>query len=196
MKIRGPRFVMGSASDCSLCCRCKTVSAHHCELRIEQQGVVLRALSREKGTFVNDVLVEHEQVLQAGDHLRIGRLEFEVLIEESAPVPGGERLSQDESQGDWVADAISESLVEADEQERARRLGHPESRQLDLESSAGEAAKAQPLAAQAPPSGDAGKKPTKVKTEPGKLPPHTTNEIVGKDSKDAAQQALRKMFSR
>ena len=60
VKIRGPRFVIGSASDCSMCCRCNTVSAYHCEVRIEQQRVVVRALSGEKGTFVNDSLVERE----------------------------------------------------------------------------------------------------------------------------------------
>ncbi len=194
VKIRGPRFVIGSAADCSMCCRCNTVSAYHCEVRIEPQRVVVRTLSSEKGTFVNDLLVEHERILQAGDHLRIGRLEFEVLIEESAPVPHGERVPQHDSQSDVVADAISDFLVEADERERVRRLGHPESRQMHLESAAAETAKPQALAVEAQRSGDPGKRATKA--VPGKLPPRPTAEVVAKDSKDAAQQALKKLFSR
>ena len=196
VKIRGPRFVIGSAADCSMCCRCNTVSAYHCELRIEPQSVVVRTLSSEKGTFVNDSLVEHERTLQTGDHLRIGRLEFEVLLEEATPVPSGERVPQHDSQSDVVAESISDLLVEADERERVRRLGQPESRQLHLESGAAETAKTQALAVEAQRSGDPGRGASKAKAAPGKLPARPTANVVAKDSKDAAQQALKKLFSR
>ena len=86
VKVRGPQFVIGSAADCSMCCRSDSVHAHHCEVRIDQHGAFIRPLSDKAGTFINGQRIEQEQALQAGDQLRIGRLDFEVLIEATAPV--------------------------------------------------------------------------------------------------------------
>lgn len=200
VKIRGPRFVIGSAADCSMRCRCSTVSSYHCEVRIEQQRVVVRTLSREKGTFVNDSPVERERVLQAGDHLRIGRLEFEVVIEPSSTAPCGARVPDHDSQSDVVAEQISDFLAEADERERLRRARQPELRQLHLESAAADTANTQSLAVETQGSADSARGAAKAKAEPGKLPEHLAAKllpkIVAKDSTDAAEQALRKLFSR
>jgi predicted component of type VI protein secretion system len=193
VKIRGPRFVIGSAADCSLCCQCATISPYHCEIRIEPQRAVVRTLAGEKGTFVNERRVEHEQVLRAGDHLRIGRLEFEVLLEEPAPAgaPAGVR---DAAPNDTFADQLSESLAQADEQERGRRLEHPEWRQLHLAPTAPEAAAAAPPATA---ERHSEKKGTGAKPAPGKLPPPPPSpEDLAKDSTEAAQIALRRLFSR
>ena len=54
VKVKGPVFVIGSDPDCSMCCRSNSVSPHHCEIRLEPPGIVVRDLSSESGTFVND----------------------------------------------------------------------------------------------------------------------------------------------
>lgn len=192
--VRGPQFVIGSGADCSMCCRSDSVLPHHCEVRLESQRAIIRPLSEKAGTFLNGQRVEHEQVLQAGDHLRIGRLEFEVLVEQEAPATTSLAPTGEEP-GDSAGEEISELLAQADERERMIRQEHPELRVLHLEAAAKELAEkaAQEAAAaeQPPPTKKRGKK------KPGKLPtPPPKDEITGDDSTEAAQEALRKMFSR
>jgi predicted component of type VI protein secretion system len=195
VKVRGPSFVLGSASDCSLCCQSRSVSARHCEIRVEAQRVVVRDLSADTGTYVNDRRVEQERVLQSGDLLRIGRLEFEVLIDESAPVRPPAGAPHAEPSSDEMAEKLTDSLVEADEKERERRREDPELREFPLEAALAEAAKAKQSAPQEEPADEKGKK-KKGKKRPGKLPtPPPSTQIVTEDSTEAAQEALRRLLS-
>jgi len=52
-----------------------TVSTQHCELVLTADGVLLRDVGSTNGTFVNDALVK-QAVLQAGQKLRLGDVEF------------------------------------------------------------------------------------------------------------------------
>lgn len=52
-----------------------TVSTHHCELILTADGVLLRDCNSTNGTFVNDAMVK-QAVLQAGQRLRLGDVEF------------------------------------------------------------------------------------------------------------------------
>ena len=192
VQVRGPQFVIGSAADCSMCCRSDSVLPHHCEVRLDSHRAIIRPLSEKAGTFLNNQRVEHEQVLQAGDHLRIGRLEFEVLVEQEAPATPA---PTDEAPADAAGEELSDLLAQADERERIIRQEHPELRVLHLEAAAKELAEKAALEAaaaeQPPPAKKRGKK------KPGKLPtPPPKDEITGDDSTEAAQEALRKMFSR
>jgi predicted component of type VI protein secretion system len=192
VKVRGPQFVIGSAADCSMCCRSDSVRPHHCEVLMDQRGAVIRPLSDKAGTFINGQRIENEQVLQAGDQLRIGRLDFEVLIEDAAPIPVP--ASEAEPESDAAGEEISDFLARADERERMIRQEHPELRVLHLESadkdSAGKAAKEAAAEATTPPKKTGKKKPGKLPTRPPK------DEITGEDSTEAAQEALRKLFSK
>lgn len=211
VKVRGPRFLIGRADDCAMCCRSDSVLPHHCELVVDQQRAVVRPLSDKAETFVNGQQVEHEQVLQSGDQLRIGRLGFEVLIAETpAPVPAvpkpetePEREQPPESEprseselepeSDPAGKEISDLLAQADERERLERQEHPELRVMHLEPAA---AKPEPEADEAEAAGEAA--PSKRgKKKPGKLPARPPkDEITAEDSTEAAQEALRKLFSR
>jgi len=159
---------------------------------LDSRQAIIRPLSNKAGTFVNGQRVEHERILQAGDHLRIGRLEFEVLIEQDAPVAAPD--TEVEPASDSAGEELSDLLARADERERMIRQEHPELRVLHLESAAKELADRaaqQAAAAEPPPARKKGKK------KPGKLPtPPPKDEITGDDSTEAAQEALRKMFSR
>jgi pSer/pThr/pTyr-binding forkhead associated (FHA) protein len=193
VKVRGPQFVIGSATDCSMCCRSDSVLPHHSEILFDQQQAVIRPLSGKAGTFINGQRVEHEQILQAGDHLRIGRLEFEVLIEETPPAAAPPL--EPELESDSAGEEISDLLAQADERERLVRQEHPELRVLHLESAGGKPAKT--AAEEAVAAEQAVKPKKKGRKKPGKLavrPPK--DEIHGEDSTEAAQEALRKLFSR
>ncbi|NLF68581.1 MAG: FHA domain-containing protein [Candidatus Anammoximicrobium sp.] len=203
VKVRGPQFVIGNAADCSLCCRSDSVLPHHCEVLLEPGRALIRKLSDRADTFINGQRMEREQVLQAGDHLRLGRLEFEVLIEDASPAapppvesesPTTPPAGEPEPERDPAAEEMSDLLVQADERDRTIRQQHPELRVLHVETAHEETAKTEPQeAATADEAGPVKKK----KKKPGKLPVRPPkNEITGEDSTSAAQEALRKLFSR
>ena len=66
---RGPRtdFVVDAA----------LVSRVHCQLSASPDGLVVEDLKSTNGTFINDQRVRRSS-LDAGDRLRLGRLEFSV----------------------------------------------------------------------------------------------------------------------
>jgi pSer/pThr/pTyr-binding forkhead associated (FHA) protein len=192
VKVRGPRFVIGSDPDCSMRCQSSTVSAHHCEIRIESDSAFVQDLYSETGTFVNDERVHREQVLKAGDILRIGRLEFEVLVEAGAkggaPKPAA-------AKADPVDDYISDLLVEADEEDRARRLEDPEARHFRPDPAAADAETSQDSEE---PGAEEDPKKKKLqrpkKKPPAKLPPPPP--ITADNTVDAAEETLKKLFTK
>jgi pSer/pThr/pTyr-binding forkhead associated (FHA) protein len=192
--IRRPHFVIGSAPDCSMRCPSTAVAAHHCEIRIDAQEVTIRNLRNETGTFVNDQRVEGIRVLRTDDHLRIGRLEFEVLLDESAPTHRPVAPSPEGFDEDVDGDLLSDLLLQADERERELRRYHPESRQFQMPAS-----RPKTPAAKAAPKKKAsqGKDKKKTKQPPGKLPvPPPKPFDDAENSVEAAEEALRKLFSR
>lgn len=209
VKVRGPRFVIGRADDCSLCCRSDSVLPQHCELVVDQQQAIIRPLSDKAATYINGQRVALEQALRAGDQLRIGRLDFEILITEEpaavsaeSPAESGTRHEPEVESGelasetarDPAAEEISDLLAQADERERIERQEHPELRVFHLEP--GEKA-AEPQVDEAAALEEAAKKNRRHKKKPGKLPTRPPkDEIKGEDSTEAAQEALRKLFSR
>jgi len=188
VKILGPRFVIGSAADCSMCCKSTSVSPHHCEIYIDQRQASVRSLCEETGTFVNGQRVEGDRLLHDGDHLRIGRLEFQVLVETPVALPSDSL--EEGSESDKTGEELSDMLVQADEKDREFRLAHPEVRELHLDSAeykdyAEEARKRKERA-------EAEEKAKKGKKRPGGLPPPPVHET--EDSTEAAQEALRRLF--
>lgn len=193
VKVRGPRFSIGNASDCSMCCRSDSVLPHHCEILLEPDRAIVRPLSDKAATFINGQPVGQEQALRAGDILRLGRLEFQVLIDLTPPVSPPK--AEPEPDRDATAQEITDLLVQADERDRAIRQEHPELRVLHLESASEKPATLEP---EGPVSEEEPGKPMKkTKKKPGKLPARPPkDEIKGEDSTEAAQAALRKLFSR
>jgi hypothetical protein len=153
----------------------------------------VRDLDSEAGTYLNDERLEHERALSEGDHLRVGRLEFEVVIDTSAPGRSSRRDSQGEPKADPVAEFVSDLLVEADEEDRVRRMEDPESRHFQLQRTDSRAAsdgettavdkEAEPKKVKRPPP----KKP------PGKLPPPPP--LVTDNTVEAAEETLKKLFT-
>ncbi|HET6328110.1 MAG TPA: FHA domain-containing protein [Planctomycetaceae bacterium] len=74
------KFLIGREQDCHLRPNSELVSRHHCALWVDDFAVRVRDLGSTNGTFVNNSRVRGEQVLGAGDHIRVGKLDFELLV--------------------------------------------------------------------------------------------------------------------
>ena len=85
IKLPAARFLIGRDEDCHLRPKSDLVSRHHCMVLVEDDGVVVRDLGSRNGTYVNDQRIVGEQLLAAGDRLRVGLLEFEVRITATTP---------------------------------------------------------------------------------------------------------------
>ncbi len=187
--VHGQRFIIGSGPECNMRCPSSTISEYHCEFVSEVNGIFLRDLHSESGTFLNGERVTAKRPISHGDHLRIGKLEFEVVItaptkEPAAPPvapPSAPRVS------DSVGENISDMLAAADEEDRARHKLDPASRQFkppaEVKPTASDETKAEKKKLVRPP-----KKP------PGKLPPPT--KIVADNTVNAAEEVLKKFFEK
>lgn len=88
-RIRIPKkCLIGRGGDCHLRPQTGSISQYHCEIITTDSAVSVRDLQSLRGTFVNDTRVEDEAFLQNGDKLRVGPLEFEIVIERSYPKSG------------------------------------------------------------------------------------------------------------
>jgi predicted component of type VI protein secretion system len=74
------KFLIGREQDCHLRPNSELVSRHHCALWVDDFSVRVRDLGSTNGTFVNNQRVRGELVLEAGDHIRVGKLDFELLV--------------------------------------------------------------------------------------------------------------------
>jgi pSer/pThr/pTyr-binding forkhead associated (FHA) protein len=78
------RFLIGREEDCHLRPGNDLVSRHHCVFKMDEYTVRVRDLGSTNGTFVNGERLRGEVMLNTGDNVRVGTLEFEVVIGEGA----------------------------------------------------------------------------------------------------------------
>jgi len=72
------QVVIGRDESCQIRLEASDVSRYHCSLRPSPDGLVARDLGSHNGTFLNDVRIEQEAVLQPGDSLQVGPIVFEI----------------------------------------------------------------------------------------------------------------------
>ncbi len=70
--------LIGRDQDCQVRVASSDVSRHHCALKQTSDGLLVRDLGSRNGTYLNDVLMEEETLLQPGDLLRVGPIVFQV----------------------------------------------------------------------------------------------------------------------
>ncbi len=194
------RFVIGRGDDCQLRPQSDMVSRRHCEIRVEDGKLTARDLGSRNGTIVNDEVIDGPRELKMGDRLKVGPLDFEVIIDHSL---GGAKRSQVKSVQEAAARTaetagktesgfdetdISSWLTEEDEADRERRMADPETRQYQLT----EEEKQRLESAAEKREQQEGKKKKKEKKEYGKLPDRPQDRP--KDTSDAAEKMLRKFF--
>lgn len=201
IRVAGDSFVIGRNSDCQLRPRSDLISRRHCEIVIENGEVYLVDFGSRNGSYVNDKRVEGRCQLRLGDHLRVGRIEFEMVIDHS--LGGAKRpkvtsvaevASRTADERDGKDDDVSQWLNEAEE---APKFGgtDPDTRQFKLEETDRvvlDATKEKPSEKADAPDLETRAEP--VKKTPGKLPKRKL--VDSKNSSDAASDMLKKMFNR
>jgi pSer/pThr/pTyr-binding forkhead associated (FHA) protein len=202
--VPAPKCLIGRGDDCNLRPQSDAISRHHCAIITTENEVIVRDLKSRNGTFVNDEQVVEEAVLLHGDVLRIGPLQFEMIVEQSVSKPKRAKVADIKeavartAQGSTVnstsdLDDVTSWLEEGDTQEKSRRTTAPETRQFRLDDTA------------TPDKADEDAKPSDSKTvvadfkrpekkTPGKLPPRPTTSKA--DSREAAADMLKKFFNR
>lgn len=82
--IKVPKFIIGRGEKAHLRPSSDLVSRHHCAIRIRDGKVTIEDLKSRNGTYVNGEKIEGVHVAKAGDKLRIGRLQLEMVIDVAA----------------------------------------------------------------------------------------------------------------
>lgn len=80
------KFLIGREQDCQLRPNSDQVSRHHCVFTIDDYTVRLRDLGSTNGTIVNGERIQGQVVLKEGDLIQIGKLSFQLVIRQPAPV--------------------------------------------------------------------------------------------------------------
>src|SRR6516162_5113025 len=81
--VSGPEFIVGRAPECKLRPNSDMVSRRHCMISIEEGKATIRDLGSRNGTIVNGQKITGEHELRTGDKVKVGPLEFEVLLSTS-----------------------------------------------------------------------------------------------------------------
>ncbi len=81
IKISVPEFVIGRGDTAHLKPSSDLVSRRHCAIRVEGGRVIVADMGSRNGTFVNGEQLKSEHVAKPGDRVRVGRLQFEMVID-------------------------------------------------------------------------------------------------------------------
>lgn len=206
-------FVIGRGDGCQLKPKSDMVSRRHCALTVREAKLFLEDFGSKNGTHVNGERVEGTIELKMGDEIRVGPLEFLVLIDHTLGSAKRTKVSSVKEAANRVAESNSSSndiaswLEEADEEERQHRIDNPETRQFRVdetrsvsleELSEMEAEERMDEAHDKDDSktktGIMGMFASKQKKAYGKLPKMESQGT--KDSKEAAGDAIKRMLER
>ena len=107
--VKKGRVILGRARGCDLRIPLSSVSRQHCEIRLEDDRLLLRDLGSSNGTFCNHSRVQ-ETALKAGDEITVGPVAFRVIID-GKPA----ELAQSAPSHDLDSEATSAGVMMEDE---------------------------------------------------------------------------------
>lgn len=224
--IKDEKFFIGRGDDCQLRPKSESVSRRHCALVQKDGRLLLMDLKSRNGTYVNDKQLSPDKakILKTGDRLKVGQLEFEVVIEigiantkkpeVTTPQEVAERIAeQAEAKMTDSRESfdISTWLLEADQIDRRAPQTEPDTRQMKMEETAQLDTELIQEASQAEssPQADAGQSATpegasgssddssKLKRPEKRAPiklPKQQGGPTTKNTKDAASETLKRYF--
>ncbi len=209
------KFLIGRSEQCQLRPKSESVSRRHCILVIRDNQLLVQDLKSRNGTFVNDkrLPTDRAKILQHEDMLRVGKLTFQILVDHGlggAKKPevkdlkdAASRTVEGSNDSRFEEVDISSWLDEADEIDRIRQVGDPDTRQLKMEDlqkqSSEESTELSVDEAKADADSSEEKLADKKRERPPKGPPKKlpknamTNTTT--DSREAAGDALKRFFS-
>lgn len=198
-----PRFIIGRGDTAHLRPASDLVSREHCELVVGDGKVLISDLKSRNGTFVNGKPLTETHIAKSGDSLRIGRLQFEVVID---PVKAGTKkpkvedvveaasrtaqANRKQSLEESITDWLSEGEAEPGTTEK-NMIASAETIQLNLEETSVFGA---PVRSKKTSEEEEDDSDDTTKKKPKKLPPIPKN--THDDSTSAADDVLRKFFNR
>lgn len=209
-----PRFIIGRGDTAHLRPASDLVSREHCEIVVGDGKVVLNDLKSRNGTFVNGKQLAASHVAKSGDSLRIGRLQFEIVIdpvkaslkkpkienvvEAAARTAKNKKVSLEDSITDWLSDDDDDDDV-PNTSER-EMIASAETIQLNLEETSvfgttkrdPNSEEKEALSDEVEADSSSGKKKQKAKKMKLPAQPKSSHE----DSTSAADDVLRKFFNR
>ena len=203
-----PRFIIGRGDTAHLRPASDLVSREHCEILVGDGKVVINDLKSRNGTFVNGKQLAESHNSKSGDSLRIGRLQFEVVIdhvkasakkpkvenvvEAAARTANNKKASLEDSITDWLSDG------EDDDPSTSEReaIASADTIQLNLEETTvfGTSQRVNKGDEDDSLDDEEDSKGGKKKKKKGKLPPLPKN--LHESSTTAADDVLRKFFNR
>ena len=194
--INKEKFVIGRADDCNLRPHSDAISRRHCVIINRGDVVGVRDLKSRNGTIVNGKKITADKRLKTGDTLEVGPLRFEVIIEAAKESKAKAKKTHSSTQpanagNDEMSGMVSAWLEEADgvardeQRMETREYRFDDTRRIELEE---KKKKKQEEEAEALKEAES--------KEPGKLPKFEVKKEEPKDTQEAAQMVLRKLFNR
>ena len=210
IKISVPEFVIGRGDAAHLRPSSDLVSRKHCSIKSVNGKVVITDMGSRNGTFVNGELLKNPHEAKPGDRVRVGRLQFEMVIDIAAAslkkkkvksvveaasrtVEAKPSQSLEDSITDWLVDDDDDSPFEEKEAFVAHetiQLSAEETQEF-LRTDAESEEAVEPTDGEGEAEVEA---VSKRKDTPGKLPPQPKQHHV--DSTDAAGDVLKQFFNR
>lgn len=207
LEIKVPEFIIGRGEGVNLRPKSDLISRHHCAVLLEDGQAFINDLDSRNGTFLNGEQIKGKVKLQIGDLLRVGRLQFEILIDHGSPARKKPKVTSVKEAAERTAaansnldeDSITDWLSEAAETEKNARHTILETRQFRIDETdrvvldnivADDSVSASDSVSEV--TSEQTKSGKKAK--PGKLPDRPRDDTA--DSKDAATDMLRKFFNR
>lgn len=138
-KLPVDNFVIGRGDGCHLKPKSDMVSRKHCALAVRDSKLFLEDFGSKNGTYVNNERVEGTVELKMGDELRVGPLDFLILIDHTLGAAKRSKVSSVSEAASRVAQSgglgndVASWLEEADEEDRQSRLENPETRQFRVD---------------------------------------------------------------
>jgi hypothetical protein len=118
------KFLVGREEDCHLRPNSELISRHHCVFTLDEYALRVRDLGSTNGTFVNGERIRGGVVLNPGDVVSFGKLEFSVIIRDPAAEETAQlKVDSDTHHGlagstegaDTVKEGLEEVIAAADE---------------------------------------------------------------------------------
>jgi pSer/pThr/pTyr-binding forkhead associated (FHA) protein len=205
------KFFIGRGEDCHLRPKSDAISRHHCAIIITDSQIAIRDFGSKNGTFVNDQRVENIAILNNGDKVVVGPLSFKLVLDHSLggtkqpKVQGVEDVAQrsasrnlevstsdDDSIASWLETSILENINSDDSDTVTRQFKLEDIKNIEpLVDAEGSTDDAQDEEEAADDTQVTGKKRKAIK-----LPKRPPEDESSEDSKQAAEDMLRKYFNR
>lgn len=207
-------FIIGRSEEAHLRPSSDLISRQHCAIKIDGGKVTVEDMGSRNGTFVNEQQLTEPHVVRVGDILRVGRLQFEIIVDHVQPgikKPKVNLVSEAAARtaspkDEWNDESITDWLSESPENQN-QSTAMFDTRQFNLDDTKYriDTEQKSPIAHVARPS-DSNSNVEEAKTESGsgifglgkkksanKLPPKPVQSA--ENTTDAAGDVLRRFFN-